>query len=149
MTCFCEKIIASDMVDGDIEILINCYKEGIIKINNDGDIVIMYPVMFYNYYFGFKRKLTGVFMDAILSKRRILAGGGSIDTNYIWMTAQERYEHVITKHMKRQAIHELIDKGILIKENVRKYKVYKLNLDNKKVKELLDFIFDNPAFVIE
>jgi hypothetical protein len=121
----------------------------IITINNDGDIVIMYPAMFYNYYFGFKCKLTDVFIDAILSKRRILAGGGSIDTDYIWMTAQERYEHVITKHMKRQAIHELIDKGILIKENVRKYKVYKLNLDNKKVKELLDFIFDNPAFVIE
>jgi predicted transcriptional regulator with HTH domain len=65
------------------------------------------------------------------------------------MTAQERYEHVITKHMKWIVIHELIDKGILIKENVRKYKIYKLNLDNKKVKELLDFIFDNPAFVIE
>jgi predicted transcriptional regulator with HTH domain len=65
------------------------------------------------------------------------------------MTAQERYEHVITKKMKRNSISELIDKGILIKENVRKYKIYKLNLDNKKVKELLDFIFDNPAFVIE
>jgi len=88
-------------------------------------------------------------MDTMLSKRRILASSGSIDTDYIWMTAQERYEHVITKRMKRDAIHELIDKGILIKENVRKYKIYKLNLDNKKVKELLDFIFDNPAFVIE
>jgi hypothetical protein len=131
------------------EILIKCYKEGIITINNDGDIVIMYPAMFYNYYFNFKRKLCGVFMDAILSKRRILAGGGSIDTDYIWITAQERYEHVITKPTKWIVIHELVDKGILIKENVRKYKVYKLNLDNKKVKELLDFIFDNPAFVIE
>ena len=137
------------MVNNDTKILIKCYKEGIITINNDGDIVIMYPAMFYNYYFGFKRKLTDVFIDTMLSKRRILASSGSIDTDYICMTAQERYEHVITKHMKRQAIHELIDKGILIKENVRKYKVYKLNLDNKKVKELLDFIFDNPAFVIE
>jgi len=88
-------------------------------------------------------------MDAILSKRRILAGGGSIDTDYIWITAQERYEHVITKPTKWIVIHELVVKGILIKENVRKYKIYKLNLDNKKVKELLDFIFDNPAFVIE
>jgi hypothetical protein len=60
----------------------------IIVNNNDGDIVIMYPAMFYNYYFGFKRKLTGVFMDAILSKRRILAGGGSIDTDYIWMVIE-------------------------------------------------------------
>jgi hypothetical protein len=149
MSCFCEKIIVSDMVVNDIEILIKCHKESIIKINNDEDTVIMYPVMFYNYYFGFKRKLCGIFMDAILSKRRILAGGGSIDTDYIWMTAQERYEHIITKSMKWNVIHELVDKGILIKENVRKYKIYKLNLDNRKVKELLDFIFDNPAFVIE
>jgi predicted transcriptional regulator with HTH domain len=51
--------------------------------------------------------------------------------------------------MKRNCVSELVDKGILIKENVRKYKIYKLNLDNRKAKELLDFIFDNPAFVIE
>jgi hypothetical protein len=75
------------MVVDDTEILINCYKEGIIKINNDGDIVIMYPAMFYNYYFNFKRKLCGVFMDAILSKRRILAYGNFM--NYFMMKIKE------------------------------------------------------------
>jgi len=131
------------------ETLIRCYKEGIVQINNYGDIVIMCPAMFYNYYFEFRYKLSGVFLDAVLTRRNVLIYGSTIDLDYIWLTAQERYHKPITKNAKRFAIYELLKKQVLIRADINKYKVYKLNFNNKKIEELINFVINNPCFVVE